>query len=541
MPGGETLVSLMQSAEAASRAGEWHEALAMYEAALKRVAAEGDAGDAATILRRIGSLHSERGDADAARDLYEASLYIAEQSELEQHIASALMCLAIHEQLTGQMQAAEALYQRALSIAEGMGDDRLSAKIEHNLGTLANIRGDLDLALQQYGAVLERHTRVGDDHSAAGILTNIGMARLDLGHWGKAEAAFAEALALAERLRDASLMGHVQLNRAELSLRQGRYELARECGDQALEIFGRLGSDAGRAEVFKLFGMLCQETSKSYQAATHFDTAVRLATQCQFPLLQAEVLSEWALVHLAEGRNPDALKCLNDAHRLFKDLSARRELLDLDSRLDGLEANYLKVVRAWGESIEAKDRYTAGHCERVANYACLLAQEVGISGRDLTWLRMGGYLHDVGKIAVPEELLNKAGKLTKEEFQLIQDHAEHGDAIVSELNFPWDIRPVVRWHHERWDGSGYPDGLKGEEIPIEARILCVADVYDALTTTRSYRPAMSSKEALGIMERDVGTFFDPALFPLFKHLISTASSQADQRFPEFGRTAVAAA
>jgi HD-GYP domain-containing protein (c-di-GMP phosphodiesterase class II) len=149
----------------------------------------------------------------------------------------------------------------------------------------------------------------------------------------------------------------------------------------------------------------------------------------------------------------------------------------------------------------------------------MLAAAVGFKGRDLTWMRMGAFLHDVGKTGVPTEVLNKPGKLTDEEFEQMKRHTTIGDAIISETPFPWDIRPIVRNHHERWDGRGYPDKLKGEEIPLTARILCVADVYDALTSTRSYRPALSREEALAIMDKEAGVVVDPTLYALFRELI----------------------
>jgi HD-GYP domain-containing protein (c-di-GMP phosphodiesterase class II) len=115
----------------------------------------------------------------------------------------------------------------------------------------------------------------------------------------------------------------------------------------------------------------------------------------------------------------------------------------------------------------------------------------------------------------------------------MQNHTVEGDHIVAELNFAWDIRPIVRSHHERWDGTGYPDQLRGEEIPLPARILCVADVYDALTTTRSYRPAMSREEALRIMDSESGRIFDPDLYRLFRTLVLEAEPLTDIRFPAY--------
>src|SRR5207253_8593322 len=167
---------------------------------------------------------------------------------------------------------------------------------------------------------------------------------------------------------------------------------------------------------------------------------------------------------------------------------------------------------SWGESIEAKDHYTAGHCERVAAYACLLARAVGLADRELTWFQMGAFLHDVGKIAVKQEILNKCGPLTPEEWEAMRRHTVVGASMVAQMDFPWDIRPMVRNHHERWDGKGYPDGLQGKDIPLAARILCVADVYDALSSARSYKPALPREKVMSIMEGDAGGQLDPALF-----------------------------
>ena len=133
----------------------------------------------------------------------------------------------------------------------------------------------------------------------------------------------------------------------------------------------------------------------------------------------------------------------------------------------------------------------------------------------MTWLRMGAFLHDVGKTEVPVEVLNKPSGLTPEEWELMKAHTTKGDEIVAALEFPWEIRPIVRSHHEKWDGTGYPDRLAGYDIPLHARILCIADVFDALTTTRSYRPALSRAEALRIMTRDAGKHFDPELLEIF--------------------------
>jgi putative nucleotidyltransferase with HDIG domain len=132
----------------------------------------------------------------------------------------------------------------------------------------------------------------------------------------------------------------------------------------------------------------------------------------------------------------------------------------------------------------------------------------------LTALRLGAYLHDLGKVRVPHEILNKPGRLTEEEFDVIRRHPEWGIELLATVDFPWDIKPIIRWHHEKYDGSGYPDRLVGDEIPLAAQVICIVDVYDALTTTRSYRPAMGSAEALARME-ETRHWWRPDVFETF--------------------------
>ena len=215
-------------------------------------------------------------------------------------------------------------------------------------------------------------------------------------------------------------------------------------------------------------------------------------------------------------------QCLNRAHRLFAQLSARRDVADVDGRMGRLEDEFLRLARRWGEAIEAKDRFTQGHCERVAELACAIAERAGFDQRALFWFRIGALLHDVGKLIVPAEVLNKPGKLTDEEWALVRSHPSVGVEMLADTEFPWDVRPIVESHHERWDGKGYPHGLEGEGIPFSARLLAVADVYDALTTERSYKQAFSHLEAMEIMRRESGRQFDPQLFAKFEELVRRA-------------------
>jgi putative nucleotidyltransferase with HDIG domain len=150
-----------------------------------------------------------------------------------------------------------------------------------------------------------------------------------------------------------------------------------------------------------------------------------------------------------------------------------------------------------------------------------------MDARSLFWFRLGALLHDIGKIIVPTEVLNKAGELTHEEWAIMKRHPEAGLELVSDIDFPGDVRAIIRNHHERWDGAGYPDGLKGDAIPLSARILCVADVYDALTTARSYRDSLTHARAAEVMRASSGQF-DPRLLAEFLAWTSSAHIPAHQ-------------
>jgi putative nucleotidyltransferase with HDIG domain len=179
----------------------------------------------------------------------------------------------------------------------------------------------------------------------------------------------------------------------------------------------------------------------------------------------------------------------------------------------------VELLRMWAESIEAKDRYTADHCTRVADYSERLGRAMGLEGTQLEWLRTGSMMHDVGKLAVPSSILNKPGPLDADEWRIMKKHPEWGDTLALKLKLPEVVRAVVRHHHERWDGTGYPDRLGERSIPLVARMLCVVDVYDALTSERSYRRALTRDEALTMMQGESGSMLDPSIYRTFRRML----------------------
>ena len=184
-----------------------------------------------------------------------------------------------------------------------------------------------------------------------------------------------------------------------------------------------------------------------------------------------------------------------------------------------IHRNYLQTIMSLVRAMEAKDAYTGGHSNRVAELACELGRRIGLDEEELRVLEWAGLLHDIGKIGIREEVLCKEGKLTKEEFDHIKTHPVKSYQVLEPVEALHCILGAVRHHHEHWDGKGYPDALAGEEIPLQARIIQVADIWDALTSTRSYRPAMSGKKAMSILREEAGTTMDPGLVEIFLNMI----------------------
>ena len=189
---------------------------------------------------------------------------------------------------------------------------------------------------------------------------------------------------------------------------------------------------------------------------------------------------------------------------------------DANRHLDQLNQLYLSTIETLAMAIDAKDQITHGHIRRVQHYAVELARLVGVTDpAQISAIEAASLLHDMGKLAVPEYILNKPGKLTPAEFERMKLHASVGADILSSISFPYPVVPIVRHHHENWDGTGYPEGLKGSAIPIGARILSVVDCFDALTSDRPYRPKLTDSEALRILTERRGSMYDPLIVDAF--------------------------
>lgn len=206
-----------------------------------------------------------------------------------------------------------------------------------------------------------------------------------------------------------------------------------------------------------------------------------------------------------------------EPEELFAAIEARLQRRRVSELFDTREA-HLQTITLLANVIEARDLYTRGHVERVQAYALELGRALDWPSDELVVLEYGALLHDIGKITVPETVLNKPGELTPGELVIMQEHTIAGGKIIRGLTHLKEALPYILYHHEKWDGSGYPEGLKGESIPLEGRLLALADVYDALTSERPYHRKMGFGDALALISRDIGKHFDPLMAGVFVHI-----------------------
>ncbi len=205
-----------------------------------------------------------------------------------------------------------------------------------------------------------------------------------------------------------------------------------------------------------------------------------------------------------------SIKQMHEIKRINEELSASNEKL---------EQAYLDMIQTLRYTVEAKDLYTRGHSDRVSEYSVLIGEKLGLSEDEIKTLRIGGLFHDIGKIGIPDKILLKTEKLTDDEYSEIKNHPSIGAHILGASSVFNNIIPIVKHHHERYDGRGYPSGLNGEEIPYMARIAALADTFDAMTSKRSYRNALELNVVVQEIERCKGTQFDPKISDIFLDIL----------------------
>lgn len=429
----------------------------------------------------------------------------------------------------GLLRDAERWFEQARAASRSLGYAPGEASGLVNLGAVANVRGELGRALDFYHRGRWAFHRAGNRAGEARALNNIGMVFADLERWTAASRAYRMARKVALRTDDDGLVGLVALNATEVHIAAGALVEARDSCDEAVERLTASGDRLGSTEANRFYGQIFLRSGKPALAEAHFRRAAQGGRELGAPLTEAEALRELGRLHLSRGRHRRALEALGRSLTLFRRLEAARDLADLHGKVEDLENLIVRLVERLGREVEARGgAYLYGHSARVAEYGVAIACDLGFGSQEMKGILVAGYLHDIGKLRIDPEILSKEGLLTDEERGQIRRHPVYGVEHLARFELPWEVEAIVRGHHERYDGTGYPDGLAGEAIPLGARILLVADVFDALTTARPYRDAWSRNQALTYLSMSAGTLADPDITELFVEIARREAYGPDQ-------------
>ncbi len=517
--------------------GEYGEALELFSEAVYRSTEIGALHLAAEAMRRIGHIYSKMSEWSTALDHYEKSMEVAQSADDMLAVANAMCAMGTVHLERGEWEKVKSCYEQALEIATAKQEPRLRAQILNNLGAMYNILGEWKEAIWCYEKSIPILRGMKSQKGLAETYNNLGMTYRDKNELRTANRYFQRSLTMARDSGDIRLTATINLNRAEASLKLGELVEARDRCEEAYEILNRINDRLGIAEALKLYGIIYRQMEKHSLALHHLKESVRINSECHNPLGVAESLREQGILHQMLGDSKQALVTLGRSFKLFRDLKARKYLEDVDKKICEVEEIYFKIAQSMGEAVESKDTYTYGHSQRVASYAVELAEHLGLDEDEKKTILLAAFLHDLGKVKVPKRILSKPGRLTEEEFKEIEKHPGWALEKLENIEFPWEVKSLIRHHHERYNGQGYPDRLSGEDIPFGARLIALCDFFDALTTDRPYRPALSIKQAISIMKKEAGSVLDPGLAPLFIRIIEnkvlSAAPGSQEDYEEF--------
>jgi putative nucleotidyltransferase with HDIG domain len=500
--------------------GKIDEAIGEYQAILKFCRDSAQLARKSETFTQIGQLLCKQGDYDRALGYLQRAIGAYRRLHDTIGVCKALRNLGVVYVELGEFEEAESTYDEAIALAEQVDDELLYADLVNNLGTIMNMRGQWRRALDLYRESLELYRRHDEVRKCAYAQNNIAITLNEKGIDDEAFLYFKQAHETATAVNDSSLILIVNINLADLYLKKGFLAEAREHCRKAEAYLNESGLINGQLIETWIIEAKIYRADRDLEAALRrLDDAYDLSEQIGAQFVKAEVLRERGTLHSALGRHMDALEDLEASYHIYNSLKAEGRREQTEQIIGSLEQLYLDVFDSMAREVDRKDQYTKGHSDRVASLALLLAKELGLRTNAVKTIVAAALLHDIGKVHVDDTVLKKPGKLSDEEFRQIQKHPEMGVSMLRGKEFPWDIKPLILHHHEKINGRGYPLGLKGEDIPLGARIISIADVFDALTSDRVYRPSFSTDKALEIMNEDSGTAFDPVLLKCFMSMI----------------------
>lgn len=471
------------------------------------------------LLLQIARSHFDAGNRTAASDCLEAVFALPAGDDLHEVLAEAWELRGRIACEVGDLDDAATAFARQQELAGTLGAEWLVALGDEHLASLDIVQARWDDAITRLELAASRFGAARDARAQLRVLQQLATLCVDLKRWNTAEQTLADAVPRAQQLGDQVRLARLELTRATMAIDRANVERARLSAERALDLARRAGDPGLLADTVAMIGVVAREGGDLDRALQFVEDAERQAVALGDDMLLGELACDRVEILARGEQHRLTLGALNRAYRTLARLLGETGSVERARRLRRLEETFLRVTAHWAARFEGIDHDTTGHVQRVTDLTCEIARRLGVDAGSMMGYRVGACLHDLGKLAIPAAILNKRGRLTADEWAAVKRHPVAGAELLAEADFPWEVRPIVESHHECWDGSGYPHGRAGEEIPLAARIFCVADVYDALVTRRPFKPALEREDALEVMRRDVGRQFDPAVFHVFEDVI----------------------
>ena len=509
-----------EKGQAYASQGKYDEAIDEYQKILRFCRDNTRLTVKSETFTQIGQLLAKQGDYDRALSYLQRAIGAYRRLDNKAGICRALRNLGVVYLELGEFEEAEINYNDAIDLAAEIGERILYSDLINNLGAIKNMKGDWRQALKLYRRSLEIYRTENQKRKQAYTENNLAITLSEQGFNDEAFEYFQKAYSTASAIQDASLKLIVDINLADLYLKRGEIKEARQHCDMAEQYLIEAELYNGQlVETKKIAGKIAYSENRYDLASVFYDDAIEISREIGVQYLEAEVLLERGLLNYAIDSHEDALNDLESSYHIFRSLKAEGKREHTEELINSIEKLYLKIFDEMAAEVDRKDRYTKGHSDRVAAFSLLLSKELGLATGMLKTIVAAALLHDVGKVKIDDTILKTKGRLDHDEFAEIKKHPELGVEFLRGKEFPWDIKPLILHHHEKLDGTGYPLGLKGEDIPLGARIICIADVFDALTSDRVYRKAFDTEKALQIMEDDSNMMFDPVILNCFMRMI----------------------
>jgi HD-GYP domain-containing protein (c-di-GMP phosphodiesterase class II) len=469
---------------------------AMEEACLWLASAEelSLAEEEASALNALGCIATETQEWDNAQTYFLRAITLTSDLSKKAKIYKNLGLVYL---LMNQLEPARSAYEEALNYSWSVKEDAFRAQLHMDLSGILKDH-DPDKAIENALLALSIFRGIPDAAMEGRTRNNLGVLYTRKGSYQEAQEQFTHAIRLLTEAKDLKNLAYTFTETARLYYHMGNLSGARKCCKKAMETIFRDVTIMDKSEVSRLrflYAMIFEKEGNLNKAEEYIIKA----------LIHAD---NHSVNEFSQG--PMILERIQSKHGKTASNSSYISYEE-DQQLE-----YLDTFLSIADSLEAKDKYTRNHSERVAGYAVRIAQDLELSEDDMGLLGRMGRVHDIGKIVISKEILNKPTHLTDYEFSIIKTHPAMGQRIlITEFNVE-EGTTLVRNHHERYDGTGYPDGMAGKEIPLLCRILSVADAYDAMTSHRPYRPALPHSKALMELREKAGTQFDPSIVSTFE-------------------------